>query len=618
MKALLVLGVGGLLAGHQVMVGLAESKAQFECLGVPVTKALLMNTVVGPDSSGSKEWLYFNFAQTGATLFLVVVDPDTGEAKQYKAPVGSGAWAMVRGPDDKIYLGTWESGYILKFDPKSPEQGVQVVGKPSDTETYIWQFAIGKDGKLYGCTYGNAKLVSYDPKTGRLEDHGRMDETQMYTRSVACGPDGRIYTGIGYGRANVVSFDPATKSHRSILPEQYRTNTSASVHLGADGQVYAQCGSQAFRVENETLVPIEAAQVASPPGIAMRDGRKVQVIHVTADSCTYVLTDPKTGAKTSRTFRYQGDGSLLFVLGTGPDGKVYGSTAMPLEMFVHDPVARANLALGNPTAVNGEIYSMHPWRGRLYVCAYPGAYLSTYDPARPFRFGTNAADNPRGLGYLGDGHLRPRAMALGKDDKLYIGSLPPYGELGGALAVFDLIAEKVIENYRHLVTNQSVVSLACDPKTGLVYGGSGITGGGGTAPSEKEAVFFVFDPKLRKKVFESVLVPGAGAYPAVCIACDRVFVAAGNALHVFDPETRRVEKVIALPGSVLEISLGVWGETLLVGLTRRHVFAVDARKCEVVWSAQSPVPITCGFALTGNAAYFGSQRELWRCVLTAQ
>ncbi|MGC8990079.1 MAG: hypothetical protein ACP5MD_08165 [Verrucomicrobiia bacterium] len=145
-KALLVLGVAGLLGGHQVIAALAESKVQFECLGVPVTKALLMNAVVGPDSTGSREWLYFNFAQTGATLFLVVVDPDTGEAKQYKAPVGPGAWAMIRGPDDKIYVGTWESGYILKFDPKSPEQGVQVVGKPSDTETYIWQFAIGKDG----------------------------------------------------------------------------------------------------------------------------------------------------------------------------------------------------------------------------------------------------------------------------------------------------------------------------------------------------------------------------------------------------------------------------------------------------------------------------------------
>ncbi|HNB79882.1 MAG TPA: hypothetical protein PLT94_15230, partial [Rhodocyclaceae bacterium] len=48
-------------------------------------------------------------------------------------------------PDECMYLGTWESGYILKFDPKQMERGLQNLGKPSETETYIWQFAIGPD-----------------------------------------------------------------------------------------------------------------------------------------------------------------------------------------------------------------------------------------------------------------------------------------------------------------------------------------------------------------------------------------------------------------------------------------------------------------------------------------
>ena len=41
-----------------------------------------------------------------------------------------------------------------------------------------------------------------------------MDETQMYSRSICTGPDGRIYLGIGFGRANAVVYDPKTREMR--------------------------------------------------------------------------------------------------------------------------------------------------------------------------------------------------------------------------------------------------------------------------------------------------------------------------------------------------------------------------------------------------------------------
>jgi hypothetical protein len=444
-----------------------------------------------------------------------------------------------------------------------------------------------------------------------------MDETQMYTRSIACGPTGKIYTAVGYGRANVVAYDPATRTHQSILPEKYRVENAASVHRGADGQVYAQCGAQAFRVEDETLVPIGPEQVVSPPGLALRDGRTVTVGEVTAETGSFTLTDPKTGAKTTRTFRYLGDGSLLFVLGLGPEKKVYGSTAMPLEMFVHDPATRKHRHLGNPTAVNGELYSLLSWKERLYVCAYPGGYLSVYDPQKPFQFGAKPGDNPRGFGSLGNGHLRPRAMILGPRDTLYVGSLPPYGELGGAMAVFDLNQEQVIENYRHLVTNQSIVALAYEPKSGLIFGGSSVTGGGGTTPSEKEARFFAFDPAKKQKVFESVLEPGLPGYAAMCVAEGKVYVAAGSRLLGFDPDGMKVVQTIALPGPPLEISLGRHSTGLLWGLTSKGVFAVDPKRGAMTHQADAPVPLRCGFALTDDAVYFGSGPQLWRYELPA-
>src|SRR6476646_5645376 len=149
----------------------APTEGKFERLGIPVRKGGLMGCIVGPDGKGG-EALYFNFNQISGLLFLVQVNPETGEARQFDATQGPGAWALLAGPDNKIYLGTWDGALLLRFDPTQPDKGLQVVGKPSPTEDYLWQLDTGKDGKLYACTYPNAKLVSFAPVTGAMEDLG--------------------------------------------------------------------------------------------------------------------------------------------------------------------------------------------------------------------------------------------------------------------------------------------------------------------------------------------------------------------------------------------------------------------------------------------------------------
>jgi len=51
---------------------------KFESLGIPVRKSGLMGCIVGPNGHGG-EALYFNFNQIGGRLFVVQVDPDTGD-----------------------------------------------------------------------------------------------------------------------------------------------------------------------------------------------------------------------------------------------------------------------------------------------------------------------------------------------------------------------------------------------------------------------------------------------------------------------------------------------------------------------------------------------------------
>jgi hypothetical protein len=584
----------------------------FEDLGVPVVKAGLMGAIVGPDERGEMTRLYFNFNQNGAPLFLVQVNPETGEARQFNSPAGPGAWGFIVGPDKRIYLGTWDGGLILRFDPAHADRGIEVAGKPAESESYIWQYTVGKDGKLYGCTYGNAKLVSYDPATGKMADLGRMDPTEDYSRSVATGADGWIYTGIGMARGSIVGYDPATGEHRLAIPEGDVVQGCGAVWNGSDGNAYGQLGAHNYRLEGGRAVEVGHGALVWPAPQRLKDGREL-----TGSSLEgwYELTDPATGRRERKTFTYQGAGSAPFFVGEGPEGVIYGSTAMPLEMFQYDPRTGRTENPGNPTPVGGEIYSFGHLAGKLYLCAYPGSWLSIYDPHKPWSYGTTPGDNPYGFGNMGDGHLRPRAMLVGRDGRIYVGSLPPYGQVGGALGVYDPKANAVVENYRNLIQDQAIVALAQDPDTGLIWGGSSVAGGGGAHVTETQAHLFAWDPVRREKVQDFVPVEGRGAVISLAVARGKVFaLVEGPALVVYNPATDQVERVADLHGVgyPLEVSLSLWKDGLLYGLSNECIFTVDPVTCEARALARPERGIQCGWAITDTGIYFGSGVHLMR------
>lgn len=586
----------------------AAAPGEFENLGIPVRAGGLMGCIVGPNGKGG-EALYFNFNQLSGKLFLVQVEPDTGEANQFNAPDGPGAWAQIVGPDGSIYLGTWDGALVLKFDPQKPELGIQVKGKPSRTEDYIWQYAVAPDGWIYGCTYPQAKLVRFrNSKDGiELNDLGRMHPTEMYARSVAVGPTGRVYVGIGTTVGDLVVYDPRDGSHKSILPPKMRGAngwTTVGVSKRQDGNVYAEFGTNLMRLEEDRAVVVASAPAI--PLLKLRDGRIIRSF----ERGRFVVEDPRTGLQQERRFKYAGAGDRIFVVGNGPNGCVYGSTAMPLEVFRFDPQLHLSEHLG--AMPGGEVYSMLTEKSRLYLCYYGGSIMNLYDPERKYwRFGTDAEANPISFGGVGDGHLRPRAMVRGPDNRILIGSEPPYGQLGGAIAIWDPKQNRTVENYRHVVTNQSIVSLAWEPKTGLIFGGSGNYGGGGTQPVEKEAHFFAFDPVLKRTVFEEALVPGARNYPATFAADGKVFTTVKNEIFVVDAASRKVLQRGKLPGSQVDISLGRVGANL-VGLTSDGIYSVGIDDGSVRTLAKAPKPVNCGFALQDRWVYFGSGTELWR------
>ncbi len=595
-------------------LGAATNAGQFEVLGVPVKSVLIMGTVVGVDEK-TNEVIYFNCAQPGNRLFLLQANPDTGQARQFAAPVGEGAWASLVAPNRCVYLGTWESGYLLKFDPREPEKGLVSLGKPSATETYLWQFALGRDGRIYSCTYPQARLVRHDLKTGKSEDLGRLDESEMYARSVASSTNGFVYVGIGTVRAQVVRFDPVTGKTKALLSEAERVAGTASVFRAIDGRVYAQVEQKTFRCDGDALTAVE--QTPATESVALRDGRVVSNWRVADGKIAYTLT-AKDGKAAEHKAEFNGAGIQLFTVGAGPGGRIYGSTALPLEMFDFSPATKTLRHLGNPTAVGGEIYSFATDGKLLYLCAYPGGFLSIYNPNQGWNYGTKPEHNPRGFGPMGDGHLRPRAMVMGPDGRVYIGSLPPYGQVGGALGIYDPKADKVVENYRHLVADQGISALCVETATQKIFGGSSIAAGGGGRPIAKECVVFSWDWKGKRKEWESVVVAGDKDVVALTAAHGKIFGVSrpSQTLFVLDAKTFQVLHKAKVPyGSVHDISLGYDApHDSVYGLAGNSIFAVDPETFSFKEVAQSKEPITCGFAITDTGIYFGSKTRLVRWV----
>jgi hypothetical protein len=309
------------------------------------------------------------------------------------------------------------------------------------------------------------------------------------------------------------------------------------------------------------------------PKTVLPDGRQFLL----ANNRTLRITNPSTQEAKEIDLRYEAAGSYIFVVGSGPDGRIYGSSMLPLHLFSYHPAEVSFNQLSRIPLGGGEIYSMGSFDGKLYFCAYPGARLWVYDPKQSFQPGQGEGANPKDLGPLGDQQDRPRAMIAGPHGKVFIGSYPDYGEMGGAISVYvPQTDEKRI--YRHVVENQSIASLVDVPPFALIVAGSSVRGGPGTRAMEKEAKLILWDPKEEKKIFELAPVPETKTILSLVSTKDgRVYgVTDTEKVFTFDIEKREIRKIFDLGlKDPRETSLQLGPGEKIYGLTKEAIFTID-------------------------------------------
>jgi len=574
-----------------------------------------LKQVVGPGPEPGSERLYASYGYFRGTLDIVAVNPLTGEAEVFSGPLPSemGAYAMALGPDGQIYLGTCIRAHVLRLDWK--QRRLVDLGRPSETEQYIWGFALGTDKKLYGCTSPNGKLVRYDPATDKAEDLGRMDPKEELARSIASDDKGFIYVGIGTAARHLVAYEISTGRRQNILPAELSGIGTCGVSVGADGKAYGAAGGQSLRLEGWEAVPIPAEQCPGGPPLILADGRAVSY-----DGRSISVSDPMTSQAIQKRVIYQGKGMCPYRIGLGPDGRLYGSTLVPLHFFRADPDSEHWEKIGE--LGGGEFYSFIAHKDVLVGAAYGAlATIMIYRPDKPFAPDKAPGGNPWLIHYKGENSgWRPKAMIDGPEDKVYIGAMPGYGELGGPMCVLDPATGKV-DVYRHLVQDQSVIALAELPD-GLIVGGTTVIGGSGSHETQKDGKIFLWDPKRREKLFEAVAVPGQKGVEALAVGPDGLvygFASCGgqngSTFFVFDPAAQKVIQVVdrevhGLEGCLtydtvaLHCAMGPGPGGELYGLDRSGIFAVDRKERRPRLLARYPNGIDGGFAIRGRQIFF--------------
>jgi hypothetical protein len=593
-----------------VISGPSPSFAQKD-LGVPVSEPIIWGAYVGPGKTGALDTIYLSFGQYNAPLFLLAVNPDTGQMRQFNGPLSSemGSWGFTVDHENRIYLGSYDNAHLLRFDPKTEKW--EDLGRPAGgEESFICAVTTAPDGKIWGGTYPSAKLFSYDPKTGVIENFDRMDPDQFYCYPTA-GEDGLIYCAIQFEKMDIVVFDPEKKTRTSLILRESRKPGRVTLVKGKDGRIYSRLSTsdQWFLIEEgKRLVEVSPSNIPFIPKV-LPDGRVFHFI----DNNILTIKNPVTKEKKEIPLQYEAAGAYIFVVGTGPDDKIYGSSMLPLRLFVYDPTRQFLTHLGKASRSNGEVYSMGSLDGKLYLCSYPEARLSVYDPDKSLQFGDGEDANPRDLGPMGKELYRPRTMIAGPHGKVFIGGYPDYGLLGGAISVYDPKKnEKRV--YRHIIQNQSIASLAYIEKYDLIAAGSSIRGGTGTRAIEKEAKLMLWDPKEEKKIFEIVPVSKAKTILSLAATAEGLLygITDNEKVFVFEPERREVKKIFDLGfKEPRDISLQLGPDLRLYGLAKEAIFFIDPRNDQVSLVMEPSVPIHSGMAMLGRKIYFGSGANLW-------
>ncbi|WP_096272023.1 FIMAH domain-containing protein [Paucisalibacillus globulus] len=539
-----------------------------------------------------------------------VIDLDTGETLRTLMMEGAhDSWHHEVAPDGTVYV--TGGSFIWGYSPETKE--IQALAEIP--EASLWALAVDEESNAYIGTYPSGKVFKYEKATGELHDYGQMigDQAQEYVRSMDYH-DSYIYAGTAHDKLIRLDLETGEKvdiaeelnesgfvydlnvvddryvfARYSVSKKMYIYDIQEGVWLDVvlenvtglhvadslEGNVYFVADGILKYVNLETL-EVHGTNMAYGSGLRGADwveiegderlpgkslatvtfGGEVTFFNIETETVLqYKDMVPPTANVTNKFFTYSED-------------KIYMSGMTGAVGAVFNPLTEEMTSI-----TLGQADVMHEMDGKMYFGLYPSGSVAVSDPE------VDPYAQPTELFVIGEEQERLHSMASG-DGKLFIGSIPTYGKLGGALTVYDGETHKV---FRHIVEDQSVNDIIYH--NGLVYGATSITGGLGSTPTAEEAKLFVFDPETEEKTKEVTLSIDGLDKPAqigqlkVGLNDDYIWGASKGFVFALDPDTLEVVKSVNI---VPNPALGAWNNVHLEWSKDGFLYANAGSKLYVI------------------------------------
>ncbi|CAM3609195.1 cohesin domain-containing protein [Marinicrinis lubricantis] len=522
-----------------------------------------------------------------------VINLDTYEViRAIPLPLAKDSWTHVISPDGSyVYIASNQRLYRYSTSTKEIEDlGVIVAG-----ETAIYGLSVDESGTVYGGTYPNAKVWRFDPETKQFSDYGRMSETNSYVRSLAFH-DGAIYAGIG-STGSIVKLDPVT-GEKTVIPlppveevtggqypyvynldvvdqylfahlsggglsklivydlelEQWRTEQFNNFHGNRvsqpmNGKAYFKLnGNGGLKLVELDLASFETRELKVELDFSMKGGGwayingNEQLPGATLVSITFDGRVAYFNIETETAIIQQpivkGLPVPIQALEKGPDGRLYMSGYPGGKAAIYDPETQETELF-----TMGQAESIGFIGDKALFNVYPKAHIYELDTTLPID-----ETNPKELFQIGEEQDRPY-VNLTAGSTMYMGTIPDYGKLGGALVVYDSASTSETKHkvFRNIVQDQSIVGLAY--KDGKIYGSTSIYGGLDSDTTASLAKMFVWDTAAEEKIaeFTPELLQSRNVpmISGLTFGPDGLLWAAANGtIFALDPDTYEVEKSV--------------------------------------------------------------------------
>ena len=624
-----------------------SKEGKFEDLGPQLTTKMIQGSQFVEGRDGSS-WIYT--VVRGEPARLLGYDMDT-KALRVDIPLGKadGAWDMAQATDGTLYI-PGANGTL--FSHVVGSQDVRDLGEVLPGQSYVWNLAAGKDGEVFGATYPGCRVFRYHPASGFTDvGKGALVQGEDYVRSLVYDEyTDMLYAGVG-SHAHLIALHPRNGVKASLLQdhlkgkefvyglELVRNSTSGDrlFVLLTSGRHVLVYNLATQRVE-QSFQGMDLRDIAADDrGVVYYTGKNAlrsfvssehvdrstklvdtvgsaNAMRLNGDKLNWLNADGVLYEYNLQTKHLQhyvldipGQPIPINAILAGPDGRIWTGGYLAGGHAAYDPVT------GQVQAYKGldQTEGMVSCGSDIFFGIYPKGRFYRYDTRDSWNLD---GGNPRLLGAV-EGQSRSFAVQAVPDrQKVFFGMIPEYGQLGGALAAYDMKLDSVLD-FGIPVSKQAISSLAY--VGGKLWIGTTISGGLGVKPGSDEARLLCWDVERQEIAYQYIPIPGAPAITGLTTAPNGIlWGVAGGQLFAFDPVKKKITTQITLYEQP-PMGTHIWRSAFLAFSTPNELYLTvnnQLLKVDVKSKKVDVLQEGAGLLTRDNAGdlYFRKNTNLWR------